>query len=866
MTERPGIGAALEWERRKNRIAVALVAVAAVATVAQVACEGAAINFRLLAQAGVEQARPDYPIKPVPFTAVHLNDAFWAPRIEINRTTSIPSAFEQCELTGRVKLFERAAAVLRGEPNVDKRPPGYPFDETDLYKVIEGASYSLSVTPDARLDAYVDGLIAKIAAAQEPDGYIYTTRTIDPKNPHRWAGPERWVFERDDSHELYDLGHLFEAAVAHYLSTGKRTLLDVAIKAADLLVATFGPGRRTIWPGHQITEMALVKLYRVTGKEPYLALAKFLLDERGPGPYPEGERANPRGLNYNQAQLKVIEQSEPVGHAVRAVYMYSGMADVAAVTGDQAMRAAGTRIWDYLVTSKLYLTGGIGASGSGEAFGQPYELPNMTAYNETCASVGMDFWNHRLFLLEGDAKYIDVMERTLFNGLLSGVSLDGKTFFYPNPLESNGQHARQEWFGVACCPGNITRFMPSVPGYLYATKGDAVYVNLFARGSATIDLPGGAITIDQDTRYPWDGEVKITVTPLARPAGPKLAQTPASDGRRFAVNVRIPGWARNQPVPSALYRFLDSAGAAPSVRVNGTNHVVELDKLDKGYVTIDRTWSPGDTIVLDLPMPVRRVVSNDQVIANRNRVALQRGPIVYAAEWPDNPNGKVRNIVLPDRNRLTSEFRGDLLNGVQVIKGQAAGLAYDAKGGVVRADQPFMAIPYATWANRGRGQMAVWLARVDAAARPTPFPTVVTTATIAASKLPNGRDKNPRNIIDGEEPANSSDSTAYFDWWPVQGSTLEWVELTFAKPSTVSTSGIYWFDDTGRGGVRVPASWRLLYKSGDDWLPVQTTSTYGVARNAWNSVAFTAVTTAALRIELSMQQGFSAGLQEWRVK
>jgi DUF1680 family protein len=528
------------------------------------------------------------------------------------------------------------------------------------------------------------------------------------------------------------------------------------------------------------------------------------------------------------------------------------MADVAAVTGDQAMRAAGKRIWDYLVTSKLYLTGGIGASGSGEAFGQPYELPNMTAYNETCASVGMDFWNHRLFLLEGDAKYIDVMERTLFNGLLSGVSLDGKTFFYPNPLESNGQHARQEWFGVACCPGNITRFMPSVPGYLYAAKGDSVYVNLFAKGTAKIDLPGGAITIDQETRYPWDGAVTMTVKP--------------PQPRRFAINVRIPGWARNEPVPSALYRFIDSAGAGPTVRVNGQAQIVALDKLDHGYVTIDRTWSPGDTIALNLPMPVRRIVSNDQVIANRNRVALQRGPIVYAAEWPDNPNGKVRNIVLPDRNALTTEFRGDLLNGVQVIKGQATGLSYDAKGGLIRTDQPFMAIPYATWANRGRGQMAVWLARVDAAARPTPFPTVVTTATIAASKLPNGRDKNPRNIIDGEEPANSSDSSAYFDWWPVQGSKMEWVELTFAKASTVSTSEIYWFDDTGRGGVRVPASWRLLYKSGDQWLPVQTTSGYGVARNAWNTTSFTPVTTSALRIELSMQQGFSAGLQEWKVK
>ena len=518
----------------------------------------------------------DYPIQPVSFTAVHLNDVFWAPRIEINRTASIPAAFQQCELTGRVELFERAAAVLRGETNVDKRPPGYPFDETDLYKVIEGASYSLSVVADPKLDAYVDGLIAKIAAAQEPDGYIYTTRTIDPKNPHRWAGPERWVLERDDSHELYDLGHLFEAAVAHHLATGKRTLLDVAIKAADLLVATFGPGKRTTWPGHQITEMALVKLYRVTGKEPYLDLAKFLLDERGPGPFPDGERANPRGLNYNQAHLKVMEQSEPVGHAVRAVYMYSGMADVAAVTGDEAIRAAGKRIWDHLITSKLYITGGIGASGSGEAFGQPYELPNMTAYNETCASVGMDFWNHRLFLMEGDAKYIDVMERTLYNGLVSGVSLDGKTFFYPNPLESNGQHARQEWFGVACCPGNITRFMPSVPGYLYAKRGDALYVNLFAAGTADVDLAGGTVKVTQETRYPWDGAVKMTVAPAR--------------ARQFAVSVRIPGWARNEPVPSDLYRFLDRAAASPTITVNGRPVPMTLDK---GYVTINRMWQRG---------------------------------------------------------------------------------------------------------------------------------------------------------------------------------------------------------------------------------------------------------------------------------
>lgn len=817
----------------------------------------------LCAALSLSLADRDYPIRPVPFTAVHLNDIFWAPRIETNRTVSIPSAFEQCELTGRVNLFERAATVLRGETLLDKRPPGYPFDETDLYKVIEGASYSLSVVPDPKLDRYVDGLIAKIAAAQEPDGYIYTTRTIDPKNPHRWAGPERWVFERDDSHELYDLGHLFEAAVAHHLATGKRTLLNVATKAADLLVATFGPGKRTIWPGHQITEMALVKLYRVTGKTDYLNLAKFLLDERGPGPFPEGERANPRGLNYNQAQLKVVEQSEPVGHAVRAVYMYSGMADVAAVTGDEAMRAAGKRIWDYLVASKLYLTGGIGASGSGEAFGQPYELPNMTAYNETCASVGMDFWNHRLFLLEGDAKYIDVMERTLYNGLVSGVSLDGRTFFYPNPLESNGQHARQEWFGVACCPGNITRFMPSVPGYVYATSGDTLYVNLYAAGNANIEMPGGTVKVTQSTRYPWDGAVKLTIDALATSKRFGNRTSEGGQPRRFTIHMRIPGWVRDEPVPSDLYRFLDKVPAEPTITVNGQAVAMTIAK---GYVTIDRTWKAGDTIALNLPMPVRRVISHDKVMADRDRVALQRGPIVYAAEWPDNPNGKVRNIVLPDTSELAAEFRPELLNGVEVIKGRAIGLSYNEDGTIARAGQPFTAIPYSTWANRGRGQMTVWLARSDSAARPTPSPTIASTSSIEASPLPSGRGKNPRNMIDGEEPANSSDASAYFDWWPVQGSTREWIEMTFAKPSRVSESRIYWFDDTGRGGVRVPASWKLLYKSGAEWKPVETPDRFGVARNAWNRVGFTPVTTSALRIELIMQDGFSAGVQEWTVK
>ena len=786
--------------------------------------------------------RGDYPVQPVPFTAVHLDDGFWSPRIETNRTETIPYAFQQCELTGRVDNFIRAAKALRGEPLENTKPPGYPFDDTDLYKVIEGASYALSVHPDPKLDAYVDGMVDKIAAAQEKDGYLYTTRTINPQNPHPWAGKARWELERDDSHELYNLGHLYEAAAAHYQATGKRALLDIALKSANLLVGTFGPGKQSIWPGHQITEMGLAKLYRVTGDERYLSLAKFMLDERGPNP---GEKVNPRGLSYNQAQQRVIDQTEPVGHAVRATYMYSGMADVAALTGDAAYVKAIDTIWENTVGKKLYITGGIGASGSGEAFGRHYELPNMTAYNETCASVGMDFWNHRLFLLHGDAKYIDVMERTLYNGLISGVSLEGKTFFYPNPLESNGQHERSAWFGVACCPGNITRFLASVPGYMYARQGDTVYVNLFARGKADIDLDRNRrVKLAQDTRYPWDGAVKITVSPERT--------------RSFAIKVRVPGWARNEPVPSDLYRFADSVDAPVGLKVNGQARAFTPDK---GYAVIDRTWKAGDVIELDLPMPVRRVAAHENVEADRNRVALQRGPIVYAAEWPDNPNGTVRNIVLPDRATLASEFRPNLLRGVQVITGRAYGLAYDAKGSVTKAEQDFMAIPYAMWANRGRGQMIVWLAATDAVARPTPWPTAATTATVTTSPAR----RNPRAINDGDDPRSSDDPASYFDWWPRRG-TVEWAQYSFQTPSTVSQVDIYWFDDTGRGQVRVPASWRLFFRDGDTWKPVTPLDAFGVEKDRYNRLTFSPVTTTGLRVEVTAQPQWSVGIQEWKVK
>lgn len=769
-----------------------------------------------------------YPVKPVPFTAVHFHDDFWAPRIEINRTATIPSAFVQLEKAGDFDNFDRAAAVLRGDPSVKKIIPKNPYDDSDVFKVIEGASYALLSHPDPQLDAFLDRLIARIAAAQEPDGYLYTARTIDPLHPHPWAGPQRWMLDRELSHELYNLGHLYEAAMAHYQATGKRTLLDVALRSADLLDRTFGPGKMTIWPGHQVAEIGLAKMYLTTGNQHYLALAKFLLDSRGPDGMPGS------GREYNQSHMHVVDQTEAVGHAVRATYMYSGMADVAALTGDQAYVRAIDKIWENVAGKKLYITGGIGAKGSGEAFGANYELPNMTAYNETCAAVGNDFWNHRLFLLHADAKYIDVLERTLYNGAISGVSLDGKTFFYPNPLESNGQHQRSPWFGTACCPSNITRFVASMPGYVYAQSGDQLYVNLFVASDATVKLDGGvSLNITQQTKYPWDGAVKMTVRP--------------DQAAKFTVKIRIPGWARNQPVPSDLYHYSGAPGVPATLAVNGKRVAMSLDK---GYAVIAREWKPGDTVELYLPMPIRRVIANDQVAADHGRVALERGPILYAAEWADNPGGKVRNLVLPRDEKLTAEFKPALLKGVEVIQGRALALAYDAQGNVQKTQQAFTAIPYYAWANRGRGQMIVWLPETEPAAKPAPFLTPHVTSS------PSRR--SPLTVNDGDESTS-------FDWWPKKGTT-EWVEYTFDKPARVSSAEVYWFDDTGEGEVRVPASWKILYLDGDAWKPVENASVYGLEKDKYNHVTFQPVSTSALRLEVTMQLNWSAGINEWKVK
>lgn len=619
----------------------------------------------------------DYPIRPVAFTEVNLADTFWRPRLETNRNVTIPYDFKKCEETGRIDNFLKAAGELKGKHE------GLYFNDSDVFKVIEGAAYSLSLQPDPELESYLDELITKVASAQEEDGYLYTARTVDPKRVRaEWEGLERWSNLRRN-HELYNAGHLYEAAVAHHRATGKRSLLNIALKNADLVERIFGPGKKLDVPGHQEIELGLVKLYRVTGKKKYLELAKFFLDERG--------HANGRELytdhgndGYMQDHLPVVNQEEAVGHAVRALYMYAGMADVAALIGDGNYLEALETLWENVVSKKMYLTGGVGARHEGEAFGDNYELPNTTAYAETCAAIANIMWNHRMFLLHGDAKYLDILERTLYNGFLSGVSLSGDRFFYANPLASDGSWkfnreesaTRNPWFDCSCCPTNVVRILPSLPGYLYAVRGDELYLNLFVSGRGLVEVGGTMVHLEQVTDYPWDGRITLTLKPEA----------PVD----FTLAVRVPGWARNETVPSDLYRYLERSNEEVTLTVNGEPAPLELEK---GFFRINRSWKEGDSVQLTLPMPVRRVLANEKVANTRERVAVERGPLVYCAEGVDN-GGHALDLALADDTPLTPKREKGLLGGVTLLCGNSLTL-----------------IPYYAWSHRGEGEMALWLQR-----------------------------------------------------------------------------------------------------------------------------------------------------------
>ena len=813
-----------------------------------------AATLAMLLPAQAQKRLSGYPITPVTFTSVKVApNSFWGQRLEASRKVTIPLAFSKCEETGRYKNFEHAAEHLK-DPSKVFPISGYSFDDTDPYKTIEGASYILQTYPDAKLRRYIDSVITIIGSAQEPDGYLYTARTQNPQHPHEWAGDKRWSKEEDLSHELYNLGHMVEAAIAHYQATGSRHFLDIAIRYADCVVREVGPktGQACVVPGHQIAEMALCKLYLVTGQRKYLDEAKFFLDYRG--------KTQVRS-EYSQSHKPVIDQDEAVGHAVRAAYMYAGMADVAALTGDTAYIHAIDRIWDNIVSKKLYITGGIGATNNGEAFGNNYELPNMSAYAETCAAIGNVYVNYRLFLLHGESKYYDVLERTLYNGLISGVSLDGGKFFYPNPLESMGQHQRQPWFGCACCPSNICRFIPSLPGYVYAVKDRNLYVNLFLANSATMKVGGKEVKLSQETQYPWNGDIAL-----------KIENNRAG---RFNLKIRIPGWVQGRPVPSDLYEYSDGKRPSYSVLVNGKKADAQLEK--DGYYTINRAWKKGDVVSIHFDMDVRTVRANNKVVADRGQIAVERGPLVYCAEWPDNnfdimgmlvnqspafaTGEKPMSAFIPaDRQKQLTLFK---TQDITTLSTNAQLLAYDKQGRLTTQDERLTLIPYFAWCHRGSGNMKVWMPQDVRATRPATPPSLASQATIASS-TPSASMK---SIADGLVPADENDrSMPYFHWWPKQGTT-EWITYSFQEPKQVSSATVYWYDDQPWGGCKIPESWNIEYQDAQgQWQPVADADCYPVKKGQACTVHFAPVKTKVLRLNVKQPEKFSCGLFEWSVK
>jgi DUF1680 family protein len=774
-----------------------------------------------------------YPITPVSFTSVKVTDSFWGQRLKASREVTIPLAFSKCEEAGRYENFVKAA-----NPSETYKVEGYPFDDTDVYKTIEGASYAMQTCPNPALDKYIDSVLLIVAAAQEEDGYLYTPRTMNPARPHKKAGTKRWEKEEDRSHELYNLGHMVEGALAHYEATGKTNFLDIAKKYAECAIREVGqkPDQVTVVPGHQIAEMAMAKLYVVTGKKEYLDFAKYLLDKRGYTTFTK---------EYSQSHKPVLEQDEAVGHAVRATYMYSGMADVAALTGDSSYIKAIDRIWENIVGKKLYITGGIGATNHGEAFGKNYELPNMSAYCETCAAIGNVYLNYRLFLLHGESKYYDVLERTLYNGLISGVSLEGDGFFYPNPLESFGQHQRKPWFGCACCPSNISRFIPSVPGYIYAVKNSEVYINLFMSNDSELEIEGKKVQLTQTTNYPWNGDISIEVAPKRK--------------QDFNLKIRIPGWVLGDVVPSDLYKFADKKKLSYSVKVNGTPMESELES---GYFTIQRKWQKGDKVEIHFDMEPRIVKAHPLVEADAGKVSVERGPVVYCAEWPDN-EFSVLSAVMPLKPKFKVEKKPEMLYGLNMIQAEGQLLAYNSEGKIEVKDIELNMIPYYAWAHRGSGEMSVWLANDLSVIRPVKMPTIASKSKIDASHYI----KSIRAINDGLVPKNENDSSVpYYHWWPKKNTT-EWISYEFESEQMVGGASVIWYDDAPRGECRVPDSWKIYYKnSADKWIPAENESDYPTVKGVPNSVSFSPVKTTAVKMEIVLPKDNAAGIFEWSLE
>lgn len=778
----------------------------------------AAMGYRSAAAA---DAAPLPKLSAVPFTQVEIEDSFWSPRRETNRLVSIPVNLAMLEKSGNLRNFELAAA------RATNGFTGPVFMDSDVYKALEAASYSLATHPDPELDKRLDGIIAKLAGAQLPDGYLDTYYIV--KEPGR-----RWTNLRDN-HELYCAGHLFEAAVAHFQATGKRNFLIIATQLADHIDSVFGPApKRLGYPGHPEIELALIKLWRVTGERRYFELARFFVENRGRKFFAEEHRTPLDRYDgaYWQDDVPIFEHKTIKGHAVRAAYLLSGTTDVAAETGDVRLFKMIHRVWRNTAQRNLYLTGGIGPSAHNEGFTEDYDLPNLTAYQETCASVALAQWNHRLALLDGDARYADIVERSLYNGVLDGVSLDGAKFFYVNPLASEGGHHRSPWFGCACCPPNVARTLASLGGYAYATSDHALWVNLYIQGAVNTTVAGRKVGLRVVTEYPWDGKIvlKPQVTPRAS----------------FELRLRVPGW---------------SDGAI--VAVNGKP--VKSPVLERGYLVLSRAWRTGDSVALNLPMRVQRIAAHPRVKEDAGQLAIQRGPLVYCLEACDQSE-PLSSLYLPATAELKPVKKPGMLGGIVAVQGFAEVAAeLDWSGRLYRPAAssrrvPITAIPYYAWDNRTAGAMKVWLP----SAPPLPKAGGLETQAKVTMSFVSGNCQ-PWGINDGVEPKNSGEQPAALaHWWPHKGAD-EWVQYTWSKPVTTGGARVYWFDDTGRGECRLPAAWHIQYLDGQEWKTVAAKAGFVIQKDTWCEARFTPVTTLALRLAVKLQPAWAAGVQEWKV-
>lgn len=753
------------------------------------------------------------PASPVPFQKIDVHDRFWTPRMATNRTATVAHCLMELDKNGYWENFRLAAEGKRSGYH------GPVYMDSDVYKVLEGASMTLATHPDPVLDGKLDAIIATIAKVQRPDGYVNTWYEVN--------APDKRFTNLRDNHELYNAGHLIEAGVAHFRATGKRNLLSIAVKYADLIDHTFGPGQREGYPGHPELELALIKLGDVTGEKRYLALAEKFVDTRGSHFFAREHTTLEAQYDgtYWIDDVPITEHREIKGHAVRAAYLMSGTTDVARLDGNPALTKMLDRVWRNATTKRIFVTGGIGPSGSNEGFTTDYDLPNLTAYQESCASIAMAQWGWRMGLLHADAKYFDTVETSLMNATLAGVSLKGDRFFYTNPLASRGDHHRSEWFGTACCPPNLLRTIASVGGYAYAERGSDVFVNLYLPGTA--NLPMGKLSVKGD--YPWDGKLSIEVSP-------KSKQT-------FALRLRIPGWAHSF-----------------SAKVNGKPLPA---KTENGYLVVDRAWSAADRVELDLPMPVERIAAHPMVKDDLNRLAVRRGPLVYCMEGVDQavPLGEV---VVPRDAILKPNYRKDVLGGIVTLDGigqRAAEADWDKtlyRPAPTATPVAVRLIPYAFWDNRKASPMELWLPTV-----PPPAPTggLGAKATVEMSHVSAWAQ--PEGIHDGIEPKSSGEQPAQnAHFWPRKGGE-EWIVYRWKKPVRAAGARVYWFDDTGRGECRVPKAWRIEAFGADGWKPIE--AKYPVEIDRWTEVRFPTVETTALRLVVQQQEGWASGVHEWKV-